>query len=94
MASFSDQKSGATLDRPGLQRALDAAERGEFDVVLIVKVDRLVRSLRALVDVVDRLEQAAGVGFRSVTENFDTTTPLGKMTLGILTVFRQPSNAT
>jgi site-specific DNA recombinase len=66
-ARFADDASGATTSRPGLQRALAAARAGAFDVLLVCRVDRLTRSLRDLVTMLDDLGHA-GVAFRSATE--------------------------
>jgi DNA invertase Pin-like site-specific DNA recombinase len=85
---FRDEASGATLERPDLQRALAAARAGRFDVLLVYRVDRLARSLRGLVHILDDLD-AAGVVFRSATEPFDTATPVGRMLVQMLGVFAQ-----
>src|SRR5579864_7975147 len=73
---FDDQASGARADRPGLQRALDYARQD--DVLVVWKLDRLGRSLPHLIEVVAALEQR-GIGFRSITEAIDTTTPGGRL---------------
>src|SRR6266498_253162 len=73
VASFTDQLSGKTLNRPGLQQALAEARLGRFDLLLVYRVDRLSRSVRGLAQILEDLE-AAGVSFRSATEPFDTTT--------------------
>jgi DNA invertase Pin-like site-specific DNA recombinase len=73
---FEDHASGARTDRPGLQRALDYVREG--DVLVVWKLDRLGRSLAHLIEVVTALEQR-GVGFRSITEAIDTTTPGGRL---------------
>src|SRR5690349_18671463 len=73
---FEDQASGARADRPGLQCALDHVREG--DVLVVWKLDRLGRSLAHLLEVVTALEQR-GVGFRSITEAIDTTTPGGRL---------------
>jgi DNA invertase Pin-like site-specific DNA recombinase len=73
---FDDRASGARVDRPGLQRALDYVREG--DVLVVWKLDRLGRSLAHLVETVTALEQR-GVGFRSITEAIDTTTPGGRL---------------
>ena len=64
---FVDQASGATLERPGLQAALAAAKTGEFDVLLVYRIDRLTRSIVGLMTIVEALD-AAGVALRSATE--------------------------
>jgi DNA invertase Pin-like site-specific DNA recombinase len=73
---FEDRASGARADRPGLQKALDYVRDG--DVLIVWKLDRLGRSLPHLIDTVSVLEKR-GVGFRSVTEAIDTTTPGGRL---------------
>ena len=80
--------SGGTLDRPGLKRLLEDVEDGLVDVVVVYKIDRLSRSLMdfaKLVDVFDR----NGVTFVSVTQSFNTTTSMGRLTLNILLSFAQ-----
>ncbi|KGJ17933.1 recombinase family protein [Paracoccus sanguinis] len=80
--------SGGTLDRPGLQRLMADIEDGLVDVVVVYKIDRLSRSLAdfaKLVEVFDR----NGVTFVSVTQAFNTTTSMGRLTLNILLSFAQ-----
>jgi site-specific DNA recombinase len=88
---FRDEKSGATTDRNDLQRALSAARAGRFDILLVYRVDRLSRSLRGLVEILDQLD-AAQVGFRSATEPVDTSSAVGRMLVQMLGVFAS-SNA-
>jgi DNA invertase Pin-like site-specific DNA recombinase len=73
---FEDRASGAKVDRTGLQAALAYAQDG--DVLVVWKLDRLGRSLPDLIETVSRLEKR-GVGFCSVTEAIDTTTPSGRL---------------
>ncbi len=87
-ARFADDASGASTHRAGLQRALAAARAGMIDVLLVYRVDRLTRSLRDLVTLLDDLDRA-GVVFRSVTEPFDTTTAMGRMLVQMLGMFAQ-----
>ncbi len=80
--------SGGTLERPGLKRLLQDIEDGLVDVVVVYKIDRLSRSLAdfaKLVEVFDR----NGVTFVSVTQSFNTTTSMGRLTLNILLSFAQ-----
>ncbi|RLP22759.1 recombinase family protein [Mesorhizobium sp. YM1C-6-2] len=80
--------SGATLERPALKRLLADIDDGLVDVVVVYKIDRLSRSLMdfaRLVDVFDR----NGVTFVSVTQSFNTTTSMGRLTLNILLSFAQ-----
>jgi site-specific DNA recombinase len=86
VARYSDDASGATTDRCGLSRALAAARAGEFDVLLVHRVDRLSRRIRDLVLLLDELD-TSGVVFRSSTEPFDTSTPVGRMLVHMLGVF-------
>src|SRR5919198_1733875 len=61
---FTDKASGATLEREHLQRMLAAARAGRFDVLLVYRVDRISRSIRGLVEIIDELDKV-GVTFRS-----------------------------
>jgi site-specific DNA recombinase len=90
---FSDQASGATLDRPGLQRALREAHAKRFDLLLVYRVDRLSRSVRGLAQVLEQLDQA-GVLFRSASEPFDTSSSAGRMMVQMLGVFAEFERAT
>ena len=74
--------SGKNLDRPGLQRLLELVEAGDVTHVLVWRLDRLGRSMKHLISVVADLEER-GIGFRSLTENIDTTTPAGKLVFHI-----------
>ena len=73
---FTEKASGAQRERPQLQAALDYLRPG--DTLVVWKLDRLARSLRQLIDTIERLD-AKGIGFRSLTEAIDTTTPGGKL---------------
>jgi site-specific DNA recombinase len=84
---FTDQASGATLDRPGLRRALSEAAAGVYELLLVCRVDRLSRSVRQLAEIGENLEDF-GVSLRSATEPFDTSTA-GKMMLQMLAVFAE-----
>jgi site-specific DNA recombinase len=80
--------SGGTLERPALKRLLADIEAGRVDVVVVYKIDRLSRSLMdfaRLVEVFDR----TGVTFVSVTQSFNTTTSMGRLTLNVLLSFAQ-----
>ena len=85
---FTDQASGATLDRPGLRRALEEAAAGVYELLLVYRVDRLSRSVRQLAEIGENLDQF-GVSLRSATEPFDTSTAAGKMMLQMLAVFAE-----
>ncbi len=73
---FTDTASGATTSRPGLTEAMNFAREG--DVLVVWRLDRLGRSLKHLIDTITTLNQQ-GIGFRSLTENIDTTTSGGKL---------------
>jgi site-specific DNA recombinase len=90
---FTDQKSGATLERPGLERALREADAKRFDLLLVYRVDRLARSVRGLAQILERLD-AADVLFRSATEPFDTSSSAGRMMVQMLGVFAEFERAT
>jgi site-specific DNA recombinase len=85
---FSDDASGATTGRPGLQRALRAAKAGRYDVLLVYRVDRFTRRLSDLLDLLGELDHA-GVAFTSATEPFDTSTSIGRMLVHLLGVFAE-----
>jgi site-specific DNA recombinase len=80
--------SGGTLERPALQRLLRDIEAGMVDVVVVYKIDRLSRSLTDFAKLVDLFERR-NVTFVSVTQQFNTTTSMGRLTLNILLSFAQ-----
>ena len=80
--------SGGTLDRPALQKLLADINQGLIDVVVVYKVDRLTRSLADFAKLVEIFE-AKGVSFVSVTQQFNTTTSMGRLTLNVLLSFAQ-----
>jgi site-specific DNA recombinase len=80
--------SGGTLDRSALQRLLEDIKAGQVDVVVVYKVDRLTRSLSDFAKIVEIFD-AAGVSFVSVTQQFNTTTSMGRLTLNMLLSFAQ-----
>ncbi|QUN14978.1 recombinase family protein [Nocardia seriolae] len=84
-STFTDDASGASTERPGLQRAMHAARAGVIDVLVVYRVDRFSRNLVTLLDELDR----AKVVFRSATEPFDTSTPMGRMLVQMLGMFAQ-----
>jgi len=84
-----DGYSGKDLNRPAIQRALADARDGQVDVLLVWKLDRLSRRQRDVLHLVEDEFGTAGVGLRSITESFDTTSPAGKAMLGMLSVFAQ-----
>jgi DNA invertase Pin-like site-specific DNA recombinase len=80
--------SGGTLERPGLQRLLSDLGAGKIDRVVDYKVDRLTRSLADFAKLVERFDQA-GASFVSVTQQFNTATSMGRLTLNVLLSFAQ-----
>jgi site-specific DNA recombinase len=80
--------SGGTLERPGLKRLMTDIEDGLVDVVVVYKIDRLSRSLADFAKLVDLFERH-GVTFVSITQSFNTTTSMGRLTLNILLSFAQ-----
>src|ERR1700740_3566960 len=80
--------SGGSLERPALQRLLDDIEAHHVNCVVVYKVDRLSRSLLDFARLMDRFDQRS-VSFVSVTQQFNTTTSLGRLTLNILLSFAQ-----
>ena len=80
--------SGGNLDRPALKQLLDDVDGRRVDCVVVYKVDRLSRSLLDFAKLMDRFDRAS-VSFVSVTQQFNTTTSLGRLTLNILLSFAQ-----
>ena len=80
--------SGGNMERPGLKRLLQDVEAGKINVIVVYKVDRLTRSLADFAKIVEALD-ARGVSFVSVTQQFNTTTSMGRLTLNILLSFAQ-----
>jgi DNA invertase Pin-like site-specific DNA recombinase len=80
--------SGATIDRPALQWLLADVAAGRVDTIVVYKIDRLTRSLADFPKIVEILD-ARGASFVSVTQQFNTTTSMGRLTLNILLSFAQ-----
>ena len=80
--------SGGTMNRPGLQRLMQDIEAGKIDVVVVYKVDRLSRSLHDFAKMVEIFDRHK-VSFVSVTQQFNTTTSMGRLTLNVLLSFAQ-----
>ena len=80
--------SGGNMERPGLKRLLADVASGKIDVILLYKIDRLTRSLPDFARIVDVLDQA-GASFVSITQSFNTTTSMGRLTLNMLLSFAQ-----
>jgi site-specific DNA recombinase len=80
--------SGASLDRPALQRLLTEVRAGKIDIIVVYKVDRLTRSLGDFAKLVELFDQHS-VSFVSVTQSFNTTSSMGRLTLNVLLSFAQ-----
>jgi DNA invertase Pin-like site-specific DNA recombinase len=83
---FREKASGGRWDRPELQRLLDQLRKS--DVLVVWKLDRLSRSLRDVLTIMERLGEARA-GFRSLTEAIDTTTPAGRMMMQMVGAFAE-----
>ena len=80
--------SGGSMERPGLEQLLSDVRDGRIDIIVVYKVDRLTRSLADFAKMVDLFE-GAGVSFVSVTQAFNTTSSMGRLTLNVLLSFAQ-----
>lgn len=80
--------SGGTLQRPALQQLLADVAAGKVDIIVVYKVDRLTRSLLDFAKLVEALDKA-GTSFVSITQSFNTTTSMGRLTLNMLLSFAQ-----
>jgi DNA invertase Pin-like site-specific DNA recombinase len=84
IGEYSDKLSGAQRSRPGLNAMMEAAERREFDVLMVWALDRVGRSTLHTLEIVEKLD-SLGIHFRSYTQGaIDTTSPTGKLVLTIL----------
>jgi len=80
--------SGGSMERPGLKRLLADIEARKIDTVVVYKVDRLTRSLADFAKIIEVFD-ARGVSFVSVTQQFNTTSSMGRLTLNVLLSFAQ-----
>ena len=80
--------SGGNMQRPGIKRLLDDVAAGKVDIILLYKIDRLTRSLADFAKIVEVLDKA-GASFVSITQSFNTTTSMGRLTLNMLLSFAQ-----
>ena len=80
--------SGGNMERPGLKALMEEVDAGQIDVIVVYKVDRLTRSLADFAKIVERLD-AKEASFVSVTQAFNTTTSMGRLTLNVLLSFAQ-----
>jgi len=83
---FADKISGSVRSRPELDRLLDHLREG--DVIVVTKYDRLARSLRDLLEIVETIKER-GAGFRSLAEDIDTTTPAGRLVFHVFASIAQ-----
>ncbi len=81
--------SGSSLERPDIQRLIDDVNDGKINVVIVFKLDRLSRSQKDTLYLIEEVFNPNECGFISIKENFDTNTPFGKAMVGILSVFAQ-----
>lgn len=81
--------SGSNIERPDMQRLIEDVEDGKIDVVVVFKLDRLSRSQKDTLYLIEEVFNPNNCGFVSIKENFDTNTPFGKAMVGILSVFAQ-----
>lgn len=84
-----DGYTGTNTDRPALKRLIRNIENGKIDSVVVYKLDRLGRKQKDVLHLLEDVFEKNNVSFKSATEPFDTSTPLGKAMLGILAVFAQ-----
>ena len=81
--------SGAKLDRPALQKLIHDVRSGKIERVLVYKLDRLSRSQKDILYLIEDVFLQNGCDFVSMSENFDTSSPFGRAMIGILAVFAQ-----
>lgn len=81
--------SGSNINRPDMQRLIEDVEDHKIDIVIVFKLDRLSRSQKDTLYLIEEVFNPNDCGFVSIKENFDTNTPFGKAMVGILSVFAQ-----
>ncbi|OPX89422.1 MAG: DNA-invertase hin [Pelotomaculum sp. PtaB.Bin104] len=81
-------RSGKDLYRPAFQKMMSDIKNQKINVVLVYRIDRISRNIRDFFNLMEEFKQLE-IGFRSLTENFDTTTPLGRAMLGLVAIFAQ-----
>ena len=81
--------SGSNTDRPALEQLIKDAKKRKFDTVLVYKLDRLSRSQKDTLYLIEDIFIKNNIAFLSLQENFDTSTPFGKAMIGLLSVFAQ-----
>src|ERR1035437_10290108 len=80
--------TGGNMDRPALKKLMDDIQAGKVHIVVVYKIDRLTRSLMDFAKLVETFDKH-GVTFVSVTQSFNTTTSMGRLTLNVLLSFAQ-----
>lgn len=81
--------SAKNLQRPGMQEIIAGCKKSEFDAIIIIKLDRLTRSVKDLAYLVEDVFEKNGVAFTSIQDNFDTSTANGRMLMNILGTLAQ-----
>lgn len=81
--------SGKDLNRPAIQKLIQDVKEHKIDTVIVFKLDRISRSQKDTLYLIEEVFNKYGVGFISMKENFDTTSPFGKAMIGVLSVFAQ-----
>lgn len=84
-----DGFSGKDLNRPCIQQLIKDSHAKKFDAIYVVRLDRLSRSQRDVMTLLEDVFNRNNIGFKSVTEPFDTTSPFGKAAIGMMSVFAQ-----
>lgn len=84
-----DGYSGKNLNRPAMQQLIANAKEQKIDAVIVIKLDRLSRRQKDVLYLLEDIFEPNKVGFKSVSEPFDTTTPFGKAAIGMMAVFAQ-----
>jgi len=86
---YMDDESGTNMNRPGLKRLVRHAQEKKIDAIVVLKLDRLSRKQKDVLYLLEEVFEPNDVVFKSATEPFDTSTPLGKAMIGVLAVFAQ-----
>ncbi|MCP4580571.1 MAG: recombinase family protein [candidate division Zixibacteria bacterium] len=81
--------SGKNTNRPEFQRMISDLQSGKADILIVLKLDRITRKQRDLLNLLEGLLEPSGIGFKSVQESFDTSTGMGKAFIGMVSVFAQ-----
>ena len=81
--------TGSNIERPAMQRMIDDVKQGKIAAVVVYKLDRLSRSQKDTLYLIEDVFNPAGAAFTSLNENLDTATPMGRAMLGIMSAFAQ-----